>query len=55
MEGAVRDDFLAQRYGWTIDEIDSAPVQRLEAMVEIAEIKIEIENEHAASPTAATP
>jgi hypothetical protein len=41
----VRDDFIAQRYGWTIEEIDLAPVDRLDAMVEIAEIKIDIENE----------
>jgi hypothetical protein len=41
----VRDDFIAARYGWTLAQIDDAPVERLDAMVEIAEIKTEIENE----------
>ena len=45
LQAAVRDDFIAQRYGWTIEQIDLAPVDRLDAMVEVAEIKIDIENE----------
>lgn len=40
---AVRDDTLAERYGWTIEEIDAAPVRRVDNMIFAAQAKMEAE------------
>lgn len=52
MEQAARDDFFAERYGWTVTEIDAQPHDRIERMAEIARIKAEIERERARSEQA---
>lgn len=47
MEQAARDDFFAERYGWTVTEIDEQPHDRIERMAKIAAIKGEIEQDRA--------
>lgn len=52
MEQAARDDFFAERYGWTVQEIDDQPHDRIERMAEVARIKAEIERERERSAQA---
>lgn len=41
----MQDDFLAARYGWTVQQIDATPLDRLQAMITIAEVRAEIERD----------
>lgn len=52
-EGALRDDTIAERYGWTPDQIDDAPYERVELMLAAAAVRQEVELEKAERARAA--
>jgi hypothetical protein len=45
LQEALVDDFLAERYGWTCQQIDDAPHQRKINMMTVAKIRHEVETE----------
>lgn len=53
-EEALRDDMLAERYGWTPDQMDDAPYARVERMLEVAKVRQDVEMDRAERRRATT-